>query len=271
MNKRSILMIASLCSASAYAQKAYVSVAQNGVKVDAVGVAQYDVSQSLSIEFKDGKAVMSSADNKVAELPMTDGGQMVIAFDGEGSNTLTKTVKAGGYATFFSPFQVLVPEGEVEVYAPTYADGSLKLTESTLLPSGSIVPAGTGLLLKNTGEISFTFSADTPADIHSAFEGSALTIDKPSGNIYTLGHESTSGEYGFFRYAGTTMSAGKAWLSASDSNTPMVRFSFDEEIGNATGISTIGNRTTADGVRSENGRLVIVRNGKKYSTTGIAL
>jgi len=270
-----------LCAGTMSAQTAYTYVNQNGTKVSAVGTAQFDVSNTLTVEFVNGKAVMKSGTNKVAELPMTDSGQLVVQFTNpdatDGENKLAKTVSSSGYATLYSPFQLEVPaEGDVEVYAPTYANGTLKLNSDTKVDAGSIIPAGTGLILKNAGDIVFTFSeAAATATQVSALDGSALVINKPdvSGKtVYTLGHESNTNEYGFFAYSGPTMAAGKAYLLATTvSEASIVRFSFEEEAGSETGIDNVEQPINTDGKRFENGRLVIYRDGKKYSSTGIIL
>lgn len=264
------------------AQTAYTYVNQNGTKVSAVGTAQFDVSNTLTVEFVNGKAVMKSGENEVALLPMTDSGQLVVEFTNpdasDGENKLAKTVSSSGYATLYSPFNLAVPENSsVEVYAPAYSNGTLKLNSDTKIAGGSIIPAGTGLILKNAGDIVFTFSeAAATATQVSALDGSALEINKPdvSGKtVYTLGHESTTNEYGFFAYGGSTMAAGKAYLlAAMVSEASIVRFSFDEEeAGSETCIDNIDQSVYNDGKRFENGRLVIYRDGKKYSSTGIIL
>ena len=253
-----------------YAQKAYVSVAQNGAKVDAVGTAQYDVSATLSIEFVGNKAVMKSGSNYAAELMISQGAQLVVEFASTSENKITKSVSSSGYATLFSPFNLVVPDGDVEVYAPTYENGSIHLTDATRVPAGSVIPSRTGIILKNEGDITFAFSADAPSNIESCLSGSSVIIDKPTEGTYTLGHESTTGEYGFFKYTGTTMAAGKAFLITDAAGASPIHFVFDEE-ESTTAISNIIEQSSSDGKRIENGNLIIVKDGKKYSSTGVRL
>lgn len=259
---------------------AKASVGQGGAVLEA---AQFDISQSLTFQFDaSGKLVMTLGEGTahVAELPVCNGATMTVECGNfnASANVKSATVSASGYATLYSAFQLQVPtEGAVEVYAPVYEDGKLKCNNSTKIEAGDVIPAGTGLLLVNEGSISLPYSAATVTAIQgSALSGSAIAIAKPvveGKTVYTLGHNSASGhesEYGFFTYGGTQMAAGKAYLlTETIYSAGYVRISFDEDEENTTSISDLKEPAVCtDGKRFEDGRLVIYRDGKKYSSTG---
>jgi len=274
----------------------YACVQQGGTKLDQLGTAAFNLSDSWSttLEFVNGKAVMTSGTAKVAELPMSDKGQLVLEFNTsvpeDDLNKVSKTVTAAGYATLYSPFQLAVPaEGNVEVYAPTYDETThtLKLKSENKV-NGEVIPAGTGVMLKNTGDATFTITAAAPTYTEaSALTGSAVKIANPTKDgevdgktVYTLGKETTTQELGFFAYTGEYLNAGLAFLYVTTvdapSNAKAIRLVFDDE--DATSISELGadGLTCAepvevelrDGKYLENGQVVIIRNGMKFNSNG---
>ncbi|MDO5446667.1 MAG: hypothetical protein Q4F34_02680 [Prevotellaceae bacterium] len=263
------------------AQTAYTSVQQNGSKIAALGTAAFSVTDNPTVEFIDGKAVMKIDENTVAELPMTTNGELVVDFTApEGDvNTVSKSVSAAGYATIYSPFQLQVPTTGVEVYAPTYDSENhmLKCNDDTKV-NGKILPAGTGLLLRNEGTANFTISAgDATAVSKAALSGSALTIPTESVEvgdgkaIYTLGHEKTHKDlFGFFKYSGTTLNAGVAYLIAPKASSTAkeegVMFSFGDDANSIESIATM--TKNVDGKYIENGRVVIMKAGHKFNVNG---
>lgn len=282
MRKVFITLISLLFIGTSYASdddKLYVSVQQNGTTVDAVGTAAFSVSGNPTLEFDDeGNSIVTVNGNKVAQLPIKNGGEMVLDFESSSTNTLSKTVGTSGYATLYSPFQLAIPVGSsVEVYAPTYdqSASTLSLSESTQITPGSVIPVCTGLLLKNAGTVDFTFSESSPVSCSSALSGSSLKIDKPElsegQTIYTLGHEtSDNSRYGFFVYTGSTLAAGKAYLVAAEqSEAKAIYFVSDE----TNAVEEIENRNVENAVNYNllgqrvNGKVkgIVIRNGKKYN------
>lgn len=288
MKKTQLLLSAILLligTGAANAQKAYTYVQQNGAKIDKLGTAAFDLSDGShpTVEFdENGKAVMKIGNNTVAALPMSDKGQLVVEFEATvpeaDLNKVTKTY-SNDYATLYSPFQLIVPASStVEVYAPTYDATShvVKCNSTTQIAAGAVIPAEKALLLKNAGSIEFTISAGAATDTHvSALSGSSLMIDVPSvadGNtLYTLGHETTTNEYGFFLYTGSKLNPGLAWLVAdplSANAAKYIPFSFDDD--DVTAVSGLEAETSQrrDGKFIENDRVVIIKNGKKYNLNG---
>ena len=195
---------------------------QNGEQVTAVGTAVHSLSgQSLTIEAKAGKVNVSTGSDVVASVPYTNGGELVVEGSSESSNLLNATVGSVGYGTLYSPFQLTVPDNsEVEVYAPTLVDGNLMLTDETRLAAGTVINPETGLVLKNEGSISFSLTGDASSSVASALSGSSLAIATPvvdGCTLCTLGHAlSDNSLFGFFKYTGTSVSAGKAYLLLND-------------------------------------------------------
>jgi len=280
------LMLILLGTGTINAQKAYTYVQQDGVKIDNLGTAAFDLSASShpTMEFdENGKAVMKINGNTVAALPMSNNGQLVVEFGTtvaeENLNKVSKTY-TNEYATLYSPFQLTVPESStVEVYAPTYNETThvVACNSTTQIASCAVIPVETALLLKNAGTIELAISAGAATATHtSALSGSSLKIDVPvveSGNtLFTLGHESSdASKYGFFRYTGSKLNPGLAWLVAPSLTSGAKYYAIvldDEETGvdnvqfdNLHG--TIENRKFI-----ENGHIVIVKNGKKYNVNG---
>ncbi len=283
--KRSSSRSAALCVAlllsvgGAFAQSACFSVQQNGTKIASLGSAWHTLSNGaqLTLEFSDGKAVVSNGTATVATLPCSDGGELVMELgeQGDATNALDCTVASVGYSTLYSPFQLTVPDdAEVEVYAPTYVDGKLLLTDDTRLAAGTVIAPETGLILKNAGTLSLSFSNSDPASVNSALSGSSLKITTSSVSgqtIYTLGHAKDDASlFGFFKYTGSTLAAGKAYFVTTDdaqsSALAYVPFYFGDDV---TGISDATSSTPlTDGKYLEKGQVVIVKSGKKYNVSG---
>lgn len=276
-----IFSLLSLLGGRAHAQHLYASVRQNGTELESLGTADFsvDADSPATVEFVDGKAVMTIDGHRVAALPMSDGGELVLAFETTLANdAINRVVKSPSerlpYATNYSPFQLVVPSG-CEVYAPTFDGSSMTLHagDAQRLKAGDIVPPETPLLVHGTGELSFGFSAETPTtSTVSALSGSSLKIACPTdATIFTFGigkNGTHQGEFGLFRYKGTSLGAGLCYLSVS--STPAASFvgiSFDST---TDGIGSIEHPATRLGVTKyiDHGRIVISKNGRKYNLNG---
>jgi hypothetical protein len=279
-----IFSLLSLLGGRAHAQHLYASVRQNGAELESLGTADFnvDADSPATVEFVDGKAVMTIGDHRVALLPMSDGGELVLAFETTLANdAINRVVKSPSerlpYATVYSPFQLVVPSG-CEVYAPTFDSGSMTLHagETERLKAGDIVAPETPLLVHGTGELSFGFSADAPTTTPiSALSGSSLKIACPTdAPIFTFGIGKSGthkGEFGLFRYKGTSLGAGLCYLSVpSTSAASFVGISFDST---TDGIGSIEHPATRLGVTKyiDHGRIVISKNGRKYNLNGQTL
>ena len=279
-----IFSLLSLLGGRAHAQHLYASVRQNGAELESLGTAAFSVGADspATVEFDEGKAVMTIGGHRVAALPMSDGGELVLAFETTLANdALNRVVKSPSerlpYATVYSPFQLVVPSG-CEVYAPTFDGSSMTLHagDAQRLKVGDIVPPETPLLVHGTGELSFVFSAGAPTTTPaSALSGSSLKINRPTdAPIFTFGigkNGTHQGEFGLFRYTGSTLGAGLCYLSVpSATAASFVGISFDSTTDGIGSIETpaIQHRVTK---YIDHGRIVISKNGRKYNLNGQTL
>lgn len=279
-----IFSLLSLLGGRAHAQHLYASVRQNGAELTSLGTAAFSVGADSepTVEFVDGKAVMTIGGHRVAALPMSDGGELVLAFETTLANdALNRVVKSPTerlpYATVYSPFQLVVPS-ECEVYAPTFDSGSMTLHAGgdQRLKAGAIVPPETPLLVHGSGSFSFGFSAAAPnVEPASALSGSSLKIDRPTdATIFTFGIGKSGthqGEFGLFRYTGSTLGAGLCYLSVpTPAAASFVGISFDST---TDGIGSIEHPATRLGVTKyiDHGRIVISKDGRKYNLNGQTL
>lgn len=279
-----IFSLLSLLGGRAHAQHLYASVWQNGAVLESLGTADFSVGADSEpmVEFVDGKAVMTIGGHRVAALPMSDGGELVLAFETTlADGAINRVVKSPSerlpYATVYSPFQLVVPSG-CEVYAPTFDSGSMTLHagDAQRLQAGDIVPPETALLVHGTGALSFGFSTGVPtASPASALSGSSLKIATPTdATIFTFGIGKSGthqGEFGLFRYTGSTLGAGLCYLGVpTTSPASFVGISFDST---TDGIGSIETPATRLGVTKyiDHGRIVISKNGRKYNLNGQTL
>lgn len=293
VKKSSSLLFAFLLScAFAKAQKLYTYVQQNGANVEALGTAVFGIgeeSEAFSVTFDGGNAVMtSSAGDKVAVLPMKDHGRLVVASSpdaapvGDALGTVKRTVtEAAPFATVYSPFQLQLPsDAACQVFAPAYDDKDhvLRLNAASRVAPGSVVAAGTGLVVKS--DATFTMTALKPTDTHkSSLSGTALDIANPTKQgevdghtVYTLGHKKGSTDFGFFRYTGATLGAGKAYMLAptvpgAAAGAKAIAFSFDD-LTAIDGVQDKQRPTTAVHKVAVDGKVVIVRGNSKYNVNG---
>ena len=265
----------------AHAQSIYTYVQQNGEKLGQLGTASFEVNagSNPTVEFVDGKAVMTIGSNKVASLPMSHGGELVVEWTttlGEDElNRLTKSPTAKRpFATIYSPFQLVVPEG-CDVYAPSFDPSSNLLYLGNKLAAGAIVPPETALTLHGTSPVDFAFSADAATcSPKSALSGTALKIDVPTDEtvtVYTYGIGKTgpqTGKFGLFRYTGTTLGAGLCWLQTDKAQgANYIGLMFDSL---PTGVNGVERALSAGRTVKvvENGRVVIKTANRKYNING---
>lgn len=263
----------------AHAQSIYTYVQQNGEKLGQLGTASFEVNadSNPTVEFVDGKAVMIIGDNKVASLPMSHGGELVVEWTTTlGENELNRLTKSPTdvrpFATIYSPFQLVVPEGS-DVYAPSFDPNSNLLYLGNKLAAGDIVPPETALTLHGTSTVNFAFSAAAATcSPKSALSGTALKIDVPAdGTVYTYGIGNTgpqTGKFGLFRYTGTTLGAGLCWLQTDKAQgASYIGLMFDSL---PTGVDGVERALSAGRTVKvvENGRVVIKTANRKYNING---
>lgn len=285
---------ASVANAQVYAyveQKEYNSVEQKEVSVEVTKLGRAVINTQYStptVQFINGRAVMTIGQRTVASGSVIDGGVLVVEClpsdkeekeEAKKYNKITKepTTKTP-YVTVFSPFQLVVPTG-CEVYAPEYDASTqmLHMNSGNKIPAGAIVPAETPLVVKGTQSVDFQFSVNAATCAPKTdLSGTAVHIDTPKdGTVYTFGHAKTNPSlYGLFRYVGKTLPAGVAYLKTKANATTAAKFipmSFDEDdASDPTNIlNTTPQRTQPSVVKQiVNGQLLIKRGGKVYNANG---
>lgn len=272
-----VFSLLSLVGGKMHAQKAYTYVRQDGKDLTQLGTAAFDVSANPQVQFVDGKAVMTIDGTSVASLPMSDGGELVVSFTTDVAeadlNKVTKSpTEQRPYATIYSPFQLVVPTGS-EVYAPVFDQDNklLHLAGGQLVAGGDIVPVETPLVIHGSSPVDFTFSATAPnCNLTSNLSGSSLKIATPTdATIYTFGigtDEQHQGVFGLFRYTGKSLNPGFCYLQVEKEQGNFLALSFDPYLTGVKDVEASATQTVTK--RVENGRIVIVKAGKKYNTNG---
>ena len=281
--KRSLLVFSmlSLAAINATAQNIFVHVEQEGEPLDQLGTAEFDVNADShpSVEFVNGKAVMTINGNCVASLPMGSNGVLVIEHQTTETvtniNKVTKTPsEQHPYVTLYSPFQLKVPAG-CEAFVPKYDDYNdvLLLNASTQAIAGSIVPPETPLIVSGTQAVDFEITALTPTcSLQSELSGSALKIDRSEEQtIFTFGigkKGDNTGKYGFYRYTGTTLNPGLCYLvyNQIENFLNVILLSHSTTTGIAP--TLLNNYRTQHAKYIENGRVIIKKGNKKYNING---
>jgi len=174
------------------------------------------------------------------------------------------------YATYSAAKDWIVVTEGVKVYKASLDGTSLVLTELT-----GYIPAGTGVLL--SGEVtSMAIAAKGENDTQADMEGNALLATtladgslaaKPtSGYTYALGANNL-----FLHYTGSEFIHNRAYLwfenDPCPSNAKAMTIVFAN--GDTTDINNIKANPNDDNCkRIENGRIIIIKNGIKYTTIG---
>ena len=296
MQKRilfSFLSMLALCASVANAQVyTYVEQKENDAteqkEVTNLGRAVISTRYiTPTVQFINGRAVMKIAKSTVVSISVIDGGVLVVEplpfgkeeeeVEAKENNKITKKPSADKpYVTVYSPFQLVVPTG-CEVYAPEYnaATQTLRLNSSNQIPAGAIVPAETPLVVKGTQDVDFEFSVNAATCAPKTdLSGTAVRIDTPKdGTVYTFGRDKNDlSLYGLFRYVGTTLPAGVAYLKTeANATAKFIPMSFDEDdASDPTNIlNTTPQRTQPSVVKQiVNGQLLIKRGGKVYNANG---
>ena len=188
-------------------------------------------------------------------------------------NAHVQKIGSEGYGTLYLDYPALIPDG-AEVYIVTddcinKEEQVVELDKEANRISGSTVPANTPMLTKATaGEyILFNRSGEEgTAPEGNLMKGTMEDITVAAKSVVTLGHESSSGEYGFWIYSGTTVHAWRTYMELDDVKGKMIaanakgfalRFMDDNE---TTGIK----RLNSDGLEG----VAYTLDGKKVCEAG---
>lgn len=283
---------ASVANAQIYAyveQKEYDTKEQKEVLVEVTKLGRAVINTQYStptVQFINGRAVMTIGQRTVASGSVIDGGVLVVEClpsdkeEKEEAKIYNKITKSPStktpYVTVFSPFQLVVPTG-CEVYAPEYDASTqmLRMNSGNKIPAGAIVPAETPLVVKGTQSVDFQFSVNAATCAPKTdLSGTAVRINTPTdGTVYTFGHAKTDPSlYGLFRYVSPTLPPGVAYLKTNGAVTAkFIPMQFDDAPSAPTNIlNTATPQRTKPSVVKQivNGQLLIKRGGKVYNANG---
>lgn len=124
-------------------------------------------------------------------------------------NSTTLTIGSSGWAPMCLDYNALVPAGATAYYASGISGGYVTLVE---IPAGSVIPRGTGVIVKGAGRYVFEGSTKAPVSVYgNIFAGTLSEIQAPGG-CYVLSSASTSGMAVFGRYSGSRIAAGTVYF-----------------------------------------------------------
>lgn len=270
-----------MVAGTSYAQQIYASVQQNGTKLNQLGTASVDLDENTqaAIEFVDGKAVMTIGSNRVAALPMSDGGELVIdqqtsLTNDELNKVVVSTLSSSSpYATIYSPFQLIVPSG-CEAYTPTFDADKMILSfgQDTQMQDGTVAPVETALLLRGQTAVEFALSVDVSTWTgESGLAGSSLNISTPTdGTVYAFGFDKNDkSKFGLYKYVGSNLAAGRAYLHTTTASPEQsVKMVFGDETTGIDELPNAGKNNLLVRKYTDNGSVVIERAGRKYNVSG---
>lgn len=194
----------------------------------AVGFKVYDAN---------GKLVMvANVHNFQLPSSVLANGYTLVVVQGDGGsvtisplyrNVLVNYAAGGFYTTLYVPVAIQIPEN-AKAFAATLNDDVL-----TLRQYDSVIPAGEGALIEFLShpsglEESFRYDFTPSIDAGTPIAGNRLTgsyVDTDprnlDGTIFTFAVK--SGQVGFYKYTGTTLKAGKAFLLLTGDEAQNVR------------------------------------------------
>lgn len=168
------------------------------------------------------------------------------------ATTGTFTIGKAGYATFFTDWTFVMPEG-VEGGIVTGTDDG-RLTVDYCYPASSIVPANTGLLLKGAAKTyTYDLSTETPDAPKVNYLKGSVDAARTEGEgclFYMLSYDQNDENLGFYWGAADGAAfengAGKAYLALPQSVASQVRgFVLDGTTTGISGVTTEANNAPA--------------------------
>jgi hypothetical protein len=170
-------------------------------------------------------------------------------------HTVTFSADVDGFATFCPEKHVIIPEG-VTAYIAKAENNALTLTEIE-----KYIPANTGVILKGTaGETAEFVTTGCTVDVTgNELTGVTKATTVEANSVYGLSVKDNV--VAFYKYAGTTIEANKAYYKApaaaestetsTAASAAVLRFNFgqeDGEMGNVTGINAVTIENRVDNV-----------------------
>lgn len=186
--------------------------------------------------------------------------------------TVSKTISAAKWATYCSPY-ILDFSSSIDNLDEAYIVTGGEAGVLTLVEVDGTVPANTGLLLKGEGECVIPVAASSSVDVSAnKLVGVTSSTELPAENGYVL---MGSPKVGFYKNANVfTVGANTAYLpigfDVTTSDARIAFFGFDEDPTAINAIEAAEAETGAlkDGKYLIDNKVVIVKNGVKYSANG---
>ena len=178
--------------------------------------------------------------------------------------TLTTSANMAGWRAFYDASNGYTLDENTTAYVATDVnDGVVKMKPI------SEVPAGTPVILKTTSSDDSYKMTLTKASLEPYEDDDNLLTWTTSAvsNKYRLGYGAEG--VGFYPYSGTP-SSGAVILNVSSNQARSLRIVFGGEITDINEVKTEV-KAAKDGKFIENGKLVIVKNGKKFNAAGAKL
>ena len=251
-------------------------------------------SQYSSLIVKTSENRFDHADNSNFFDDNYSSAWIITEVDGGYYNKVTlRSDNTDAYASIYLPFAVTIPDG-IKAFAVTSSDATEALMEEIVGDGGGILPANTGAILKKYSQ---TTDSDpiylSPAEAAGSsvdgnlLRGSSTDIsltDRNGNYMVKVGDGDTDADYnypyvlskpngtiGFYRYNGTTLPGGRAYLPLSEKldadGTRGLLFNFGDVDGiSNTKQSTSNNAPVYDlqGRRVNNASHgIYIQNGKK--------
>ena len=174
---------------------------------------------------------LNAQDNVLKHWGANDNGSSMLVSEAE----IDVTVGETGYATFYSSSNVAIP-AEVQAYVVSAAS-----TSATLTPVTGVLPANTGVILKNEGEYAFKISAETPQSVETSLLSGSTVNTYITEEAYVLSKvDENVGLYKAQMPDGKWLNnANKAYLLASVVGAGARFLTFDFDDNAETGISAV--------------------------------
>ena len=164
----------------------------------------------------------------------------------------TVAIGAGGYSTFAADENYTV--SGATVLAATNKANSVTLSE---VNGSTVIPAGTGIILKGTqgGNATITYTNDAEGTVTTDMVGvTEANQFNPSDNNSVYVIATKNNETKFYKYTGDSFPLGKAYLNAA-ANTDALDIDFDS----ATAVEAI-----AEANANSAAPIKVIKNGKLY-------
>ena len=259
--------------------------AEKPLTLNVDGPNNFNASQTKNSS-KDADTGSETPDKFDIIFTTTEAGNYVLRFQVQGSDdnahnvvvsnielkkipaTVSKTITAAGWATYCSPYALDLEHatGLTDAYIVTGATGSVLSTTSV---KDGTIPANTGILIEAAaGTVTIPVVASSSTDVAAnKLVGVTANTNIAANAGYVLMNE-TAG-VGFYQNANAfTVGANTAYLPASFASGARSAYFFGGEITGVANVEAAAEAKAQDGKFIENGKIVIVKNGKKFNANG---